>query len=226
MPSETIKMQIRSYRKLLGDLRAIDERTAKAIKATVKDIKARAPGWISTAVTGVYNINKSEVTPASSSARRPQKKAASVRVSGETIDSIAITYTGRLLTPTHFGMRKKLLPKGDTRKVPGGNIKMQTPGKVATITPPRAYQISAEFFKGKRQNIRGDAFLATNKGSGVIPFQRIGSGRTPIKAIKTLSVPQMLKNVQVEETIQGKLNEGLEERFNHHMSRQLGINIK
>ena len=73
MPSETIKMQIRSYRKLLGDLRAIVERTAKAIKATVKDIKARAPSWISKAVVGVYNINKSEVTPASSSARRPQK---------------------------------------------------------------------------------------------------------------------------------------------------------
>lgn len=214
MPSETIKMQIRNYRKLLGDLRAIDERTAKAIKATVKDIKARAPSWISTAVTGVYNIKKSEVTPARRSARRPQKKAASVRVSGETIDSIAITYTGRLLTPTHFGMKPKQRPRS-TKDERGRTVKRAKP-----------YTVTAEIFKGQRKGLGADVFLGSNKGTGEIPFQRIGSGRTPIKAIKTLSVPQMLKNVQVEETIQGKLNEGLEERFNHHMSRQLGTNIK
>lgn len=214
MPSETIKMQIRSYRKLLGDLRAIDERTAKAIKATVKDIKARAPSWISKAVVGVYNINKSEVTPASSSARRPQKKAASVRVSGETIDSIAITYMGRRLTPTHFDMKPKQRPWRSTKDERGRTVKRAKP-----------YTVTAEI-KGQRKGLGADVFLASSKGTGEIPFQRIGSGRTPIKSIKTLSVPQMLKNVQVEETIQGKLNEGLEERFNHHMSRQLGINIK
>lgn len=210
MPKTTVQMQIRSYGKLLGDLRAIDASTAKAIKATVKDIKARAPGWIATAVTGVYNIKKSEVTPASSSAKGPQKKAASVLVTGETIDSIAITYKGRLLTPTHFGMKPKQRPRS-TKDAHGRTVKRAKP-----------YAVTAEIFKGQRKGLGADVFLGTNKGTGEIPFQRMGAARTPIKAIKTTSVPQMLTQDQVADAIQGKLNSGLEERFNHHMSRQLG----
>ena len=82
MAGGSISIQIENLRQLVADVQAIEAGGRKAISSTVKDVKARAPGWIAQEVTAVYNIKKGEITPS------------------------------RLLTPVHFGMTPKAPPAG------------------------------------------------------------------------------------------------------------------
>ena len=95
-------MQVENFQKLMDTVAQIDEQGRKAVKATVRDVKARAPSWIAQEVTSVYNIKKGEITPSGKNSSKPKKMAGSVSVSGETIEELTITYSGRLLTPVHF----------------------------------------------------------------------------------------------------------------------------
>ena len=105
-------MQVENFQKLMDTVAQIDEQGRKAVKATVRDVKARAPSWIAQEVTSVYNIKKGEITPSGKNSSKPKKMASSVSVSGETIEELTITYSGRLLTPVHFGMTPKTAPPG------------------------------------------------------------------------------------------------------------------
>ena len=51
-------MQVENFQKLMDTVAQIDEQGRKAVKATVRDVKARAPSWIAQEVTSVYNIKK------------------------------------------------------------------------------------------------------------------------------------------------------------------------
>ena len=117
--------------------KAVENGGKKAISNTIKDVKARAPGWIAQEVTAVYNIKKSEITPSGSG--KPKKMAGSIKITGETIEELAITYKGRLLTPVHFGMTPKAPPRGKSytlkaqvlkgqKKVVGRYLNTRTPG--------------------------------------------------------------------------------------------------
>lgn len=110
MPQNSISAQLSNLHQLVADLEAIENGGKKAISNTIKDVKARAPGWIAQEVTAVYNIKKSEITPSGSG--KPKKMAGSIQITGETIEELAITYKGRLLTPVHFGMTPKAPPRG------------------------------------------------------------------------------------------------------------------
>ena len=54
-------MQVENFQKLMDTVAQIDEQGRKAVKATVRDVKARAPSWIAQEVTSVYNIKKGEI---------------------------------------------------------------------------------------------------------------------------------------------------------------------
>ena len=110
MAGGSISIQIENLRQLVADVQAIEAGGRKAISSTVKDVKARAPGWIAQEVTAVYNIKKGEITP--SSGGKPKKMAGSIRITGETIEELTLVYKGRLLTPVHFGMTPKAPPAG------------------------------------------------------------------------------------------------------------------
>lgn len=71
---------------------------------------------------------------------------------------------------------------------------------------------------GKHKTIGGTA--PTGSG-GYIPFQREGDGHTPIKSIKTVSVPQMITNPQVSEKITEAIDEGLRKRLEHHLEQEM-----
>ena len=60
MPQNSISAQLSNLQQLVADLEAIENGGKKAISNTIKDVKARAPGWIAQEVTAVYNIKKSE----------------------------------------------------------------------------------------------------------------------------------------------------------------------
>ena len=210
-------MQVENFQKLMDTVAQIDEQGRKAVKATVRDVKARAPSWIAQEVTAVYNIKKSEITPSGSV--KPEKMASDIQITGETIEELAITYEGRLLTPVHFGMTPKAPPRGKSytlkasvlkgqKKVIGRYLNTRTPGGP---------------FSQRSHNILMGTGNTKSDGTSWIPFQRMSKTRTDIKKLTTISVPQMITSDRTNEAIMLRLNTETSKRLEHHMKRALGL---
>ena len=197
-----LTIQAKDLDRLAARLAKNANQAKKALTATGSDMKKRVPGWAGTAVTEVYNIKKQEVTPTKTG--KPKKKAGTIRVEGATVSSVEITYTGRTLTPTHFGMRPKTL----TKSAKGKRRRKKSP-------------VTAEIKKGQRKSLGSNVFLGSNRGGGYIPFKRSGRKAYPIESVKTVSLPQMIDNPNVIETLTEKINKGLEERLEHNIRRYL-----
>lgn len=213
----SVSVQLANPRQLAADVQAIEAGGRKAITSTVKDVKARAPGWIAQEVTAVYNIKKGEITP--SSGGKPKKMAGSIRITGETIEELTLTYKGRLLTPVHFGMTPKAPPKGKSytlkvqvlkgsKKVLGRYKNTRTPGGP---------------FSQRSHNILMGTGNTKEGGTNWIPFQRMSKTRTDIKKVTTISVPQMITSDRTNEAIMLRLNTETAKRLDHHMKRALGL---
>ena len=218
--SGTLNVFLSNYAEVKDRLEKKQKAAEKAVKKTVSDFKSRASAWISAAVAETYNIKKAEVKDAITGKRSVGK----INVGGIAVDNVQIEYSGRPLTPTHFKMKPTKIPAKraqDYRRVPGGGVG-EGRGDVAMVRPPAPYSISVEVYKGRRREYRGKGtFLGSNGGSGYIPFKREGDGRTPIKSIKTVSVPQMITNPQVSEKITEAIDEGLRKRLEHHLEQEM-----
>lgn len=219
MPQNSISAQLSNLQQLVADLEAIENGGKKAISNTIKDVKARAPGWIAQEVTSVYNIKKGEITPSGKNSGKPKKMAGSVSVSGETIEELTITYSGRLLTPVHFGMTPKTAPPGKSytlrmqvvkgqKKVIGRYLNTRTPGGP---------------YSERSHNILMGTGNTKSDGTSWIPFQRMSKTRTDIKKLTTISVPQMITSDRTNEAIMLRLNTETSKRLEHHMKRALGL---
>lgn len=180
-------------------------------KYTFKDIKSRAPGGVADAVRNVYNIKKNEITPKSKSAKSTPKKAGSIFAVGTTIENFKMIYYGRVLTPLHFGMTPKIRPKLEGKKNKKYKIKLNIKKQQKVL-------------KGKSDN---SPFLAPVRSgySKQIPWERFSNNRDDIRPVKTLSVPQMVDNKIVRETIDKTLGELLEKRFQHHLNNFINKKI-
>ena len=224
-------MQVENFQKLMDTVAQIDEQGRKAVKATVRDVKARAPSWIAQEVTSVYNIKKDEITPSGKNnikkgeitpsgknSSRPKKMAGSVNVSGETIKELTITYSGRLLTPVHFGMTPKTAPPGKSytlrmqvvkgqKKVIGRYLNTRTPGGP---------------YSERSHNILMGTGNTKAGGVSAIPFQRMSRTRTDIKKFTTISVPSMITSKRTNEKIMTRLQEETAKRLQHNLDRALG----
>lgn len=216
MAGGSISIQIENLRQLVADVQAIEAGGRKAISSTVKDVKARAPGWIAQEVTAVYNIKKGEITP--SSGGKPKKMAGSIRITGETIEELTITYSGRLLTPVHFGMTPKTAPPGKSytlrmqvvkgqKKVIGRYLNTRTPGGP---------------YSERSHNILMGTGNTKAGGVSAIPFQRMSRTRTDIKKFTTISVPSMITSERTNEKIMTRLQEETAKRLQHNLDRALG----
>ena len=217
MPRGSISAQLSNLSQLVADVRAIEEGGRRAISSTVKDVKARAPGWIAQEVTGVYNIKKSEIVPSSSG--KPKKMAGSIRITGETIEELAITYEGRLLTPVHFGMTPKSPPSGKSY-----TLKVQVlKGQKKVIGRYKNTRTPGGPFSQRSHNILMGTGNTQAGGTNWIPFQRMSKTRTDIKKVTTISVPQMITSDRTNEAIMLRLNTETAKRLEHHMKRALGL---
>lgn len=230
MAKATITMQVESLDSLLKQVQQIKEGGEKAIKNTVNDIKARAPGWISDEVRKEYNIKKSEIMPAKNG--QSSDKAASIRVTGETIETMTLVYSGSPLTPLHFSMTpKKPTALTDKRRaIPGEGITAKGGAalSVAMARVRKKYSITLQIRKGKKEKLKGKygtpPFIApaASGSTTMIPFQRSPGGKYPVTAIHTLSVPQMVDNEKVNTAIYKRLNEEAAKRLQHNLDRVLG----
>lgn len=217
MSHSSISAQLGNLSQLVSDLQAIEEGGRRAISSTVKDVKARAPGWIAQEVTSVYNIKKSEIVPSSSG--KPKKMAGSIRITGETIEELAITYKGRLLTPVHFGMTPKAPPHGKSY-----TLKVQVlKGQKKVIGRYKNTRTPGGPFSQRSHNILMGTGNTPEGGTNWIPFQRMSKTRTDIKKVTTISVPQMITSDRTNEAIMLRLNTETAKRLEHHMKRALGL---
>lgn len=216
MAKAAIKVQVKEFENLLQSLDMIQDGTRKALENTVSDLKSRAPGWIASAVTSMYNIKKSEITPRKGG--KTVKKAGSVKVRGETIETVQLVYEGRMLTPTHFGLTPKTPPPGKKY-----TLKMQVyKGKRETIGRYLNTRTRGGPYSERSHNILMGTGASSPDKVSHIPFQRMSRNRNDLRKFVTTSMPQMVTNEQVSQEIQSKLQDGLRDRLEHNIQRQLG----
>lgn len=209
---------IENYNQIVGKLKGMPGKSETVIKRTMSDMRNRVPGWVATEVVKVYGIKKGEVTP--SKAGKGGKKAGNIRARGETIDSIEIVYTGRVLTPTHFGMTPKSAPPGRSYTLKASILKgsKSTLGKVKKLSKKQRAMLGKNFRRqGTRSSDHSPIMLMGNGGGGQIPFQRKSTNRKDVEAIKTVSLPQMVSSDRTKDSIERTINENLEKRLEQHM---------
>jgi hypothetical protein len=215
-----IKLEISNIERVLMQISGQQKVLAKALEATTKDFKSRAPSKISKRIREVYGVKTADIKATQKGARTN----GTINVAGINVDNVELAYSGRLLTPTHFNMTPKTRPaskkytvkatiKKGHKTVLSSRTFLASPGK-----KKRRKTVLSSFlalFGGKREHKTGKA------GSIQIPFQRVGTSRYPIKAIKTLSVPQMITNETdgVAENISKDINELLNSRLEHNIKR-------
>lgn len=213
MPRGDITMQIENFQKLKDTVIEIDNAGRKAVKNTVKDLKARAPGWIASEVVGVYNIKKSEITPSPNKSKKLKKMAGTIKVAGETIEEMTITYEGRMLTPIHFGMTPKVPPAGRSY-----TLRMQViKGQKKVIGRYKNTRTRGGPYSDRSHNI----LIGTGNSMNYIPFQRMSRQRSDLKKFTAISVPQMITSEMTSNNIMAKLQEETAKRFQHNLDRVL-----
>ena len=202
--------------KLAKRLAKLENGGKVAIQRTVSDFSSRAPAWVSQGIREHYGVDTAAIKKAG-----PQKKrgATHINVAGVSVDGATLEYKGRTLTPTHFKMGPKSRPSNQQKKpirIPGQLI--GGAGVVAMVRPPKPYQVKATIIKGSRVSLGSNVFITTGKGDTMLPFQKTGSGRSPIEPVRTLSVPQMIDG-RAKETIETLISEKLKKQFEHHIGR-------
>lgn len=197
-------------------LKQLEDGGKVAIERTVSDFTTRAPGWVSKGIREHYGVDTAAIKDA---ARRPSRGKTTIKVAGVTVAGATLEYKGRTLTPIHFKLSPKAMPKNqqkDPIRVPGQAISTGSP--VAMVRPPKAYKVKATIIKGQRVSLPPGTFITAGNGGVNLPYQRTGEGRGPIEAVRTLSVPQMIDG-RARQTIEGTISTKLGERFQHHIER-------
>lgn len=209
----SVTCEIRDYTGLKKKLEEMKEAPRKVLKATTADAVKRVPPWIAAEVSKSYGVKKGEVNSGA---------LGKMQVKGDRVDNIKIVYTGRVLTPTHFGMSPKSPGKNAyTLKATIIRGQRATLGKVKKLTKKQRQELAKNFRReGKRTSPHSPVMLMPT-GTTYIPFQRKSTNRKDVEAVKTLSLPQMVSG-RAAEGISKAINDGLEKRLDHHMKRYMG----
>lgn len=207
-----INCTLKGYKELTQKIKKMEQQAEKDLNGAIRSVRKVATRKIADDISKRYNVKKSEINSG---------KIVTAKVKAKPRITI-IEYKGRLLTLPHFkgyGPKKPGELLDERHVIPGAMISFKgSAGPVATVRNRKAVSVKAEIIKGKKVKITLGAFVApAAKGSQTyIPFQRTGSGRGAIEAIKTLSVPQMITNEDVAkdiiEHIGGSVSKEVEKR--------------
>jgi hypothetical protein len=213
MAKGSMNIGIKGFGDLQKKIEDLKKKGGKALQRTVSDFKSRAPGWVSTAVTSIYNIKKAEV----SGAKTDAKKAGTIKVKGEEIDNMQIVFQGRLLTPVHFGMTPKKPPKGKSYTLKETVYK----GKQKVIGRFNRKKIPGGPYSDRSHNILMPTGASSADKVPYIPFQRMSKNRKDIKKFTSTSIPQMITNEDVSKEIYTSINDNLSKRLEHNLQSQM-----
>lgn len=211
----SVTCEIKNYQMLKKQIENLQKAPKKVIARTLTDMRTRAPKWVAAEVAKVYGIKKAEVN---------NNSLGKVKVEGNTVKDIKIKYTGRVLTPTHFGM-SPTAPGQNAYTLKATIIRgeRKTLGKVKKLTKKQRAALAKNFTRsGERKSDHSPIMLMRTGntqagGTNFIPFQRKSVRRNDIEAIKTLSLPQMVSSERAAPNISKAINEGLEKRLAQHM---------
>lgn len=208
--------------KIKDELKSIKNASETVIQKTMTDTKKRGPGWIGKGVSQEYNIKSKDVTGG---------KLAKLKVKGDAVKTLAFEFSGRMLTPTHFKMTPTAPPPGAyTIKATIKKGKRTTIGKIKKLTKKQRQNIGRNFRRqGTRNSPSSPPMLAStgNKREGgvnFIPFQRTKQPGSLDRAIRTISVPQMIQDGkgQTKPAVSAEININMQKRFEHYLKRYLG----
>ena len=220
-----VRCEVKNYNALQKQIKQMQKAPQKVIDRTLSDMKTRAPTWIAAGVANVYGVKTSEIKNGS---------LGKVTVEGDTVETVKIKYTGRVLTPTHFGMTpkapvyssgKKVGQRKDTYTLQASILKGEkaTLGKVKKMTKKQRAALAKNFTRSGTQSSTHSPIMLMSTGNkkeggtNYIPFQRKSTDRKDVEAIKTLSLPQMVSSERTAPNITKAINEGLEKRLDQHM---------
>ena len=199
---------------LMRELYKNGDKWAKALEYATRDMRRKAPTIVSQYTRKVYNVENSLLNP------RAKGFKGGVSLSGGVCD-LEITYSGRMLTPTHFGMT----PDSSVAAIGAWGL---------------PYRISAEILKGRRVTIghwapprsEGGAYRKKSPymflPGKVPPMQRIGGGwqhaGAEHKVFKVISVPQMVGSDRHIDMTMIELQVAQEEILEKRLSK-LGVTV-
>ena len=215
-----------TYQQTIKELEKMQKAPKKVIDRTVKDFKQRGPSWVAQEVVKFYNIKKSEITPAKTG-KASKGSAGTIKAAGDTINSMTLVYRGRVLTPVRFSMTPKAPKASYTLKAQIKKGEKKTLGKVKKLTKKQRKNIGKNFTQQGTQNSNKSPVMLMHTGNkqedgtNYIPFQRQSKDRNDIKAIKTISMPQMISNPKVEKEIYAAIGDKLGKRFDHYTEQYM-----
>ncbi len=197
-------------KKCLDELEEIDHIAADVEAYTVKDVRRWLPGHVSSAVSKIYRIRKSEVAACQtrtsndgySRGRNAGKATVRTSFSGYTLAGFSVTFKGRVLA----NWLTKAKPKPE--KVGG-----------KAYSSKRAYRVTQEVFRGNAATITpsaGNRVFVLDIGGKMRPIVA-HEGKLHVHA--SSSVPQAILNDKSVAIWRPQLNTYLELRFSHHANR-------
>lgn len=196
-----------SITQAIVDINATDAKAKKVMKRLISDVRSRAPGWIAGKVVEHYGIKRKDIP-----------KLSHIKVKGKDVMHAKVIYTGRVLTPTHFGMTPKTPKDSYTLKAEIVRGEKKVLGKKKKLTKKQRARLSLNFEgRGAHNSPRSPIMLMNAGGGKYIPFQRKSQRRNDIEAVKTLSVPQMVSSPRTKAAITETINDNLSKRMAHHM---------
>ena len=226
-----VRCQLKNYSEVKKYFDGVKKGAKKTLDITAKDFKRSMPGWIADEVVKEYNIGKQSITSG---------KIGSVKAVGNSINDVAIIFSGRSLTPVHFGMKPKKgrapkkLSKKDRMKIPGAGINFSGKGgPVATLNrAQKPYTVTWQIKRGETKSPRGEYntpwFIApAAKGSTTqIPFQRSPGHPKGFETVAahTVSLPQMMSHDgrTLKPEIGKVVWKKLEDKLNQNAERFIG----
>lgn len=210
-----VSIQIKDFKAVQKKLGELNKAPKMVIKRTLSDVKTRVPPWVAAEVSKGYGIPKKEVGDG---------KTSKLKVTGNTVEEIKLSYTGRVLTPTHFKM-SPTAPSGGAYTLKASILKSQraTLGKVKKLTKKQRAILGANLRGQGTQSSDHSPIMLMHTGAKAadktqyIPFQRKSTDRKDIRPIMTVSVPQMISGKRINKNITKAINDGLEKRLAQHM---------
>lgn len=207
MGKGAIVVDTKQIDKLALELKGFEKEVVTAARFALNRTMSHVMTVTGREVSKVYNIKVSEIKLPSN---RKEGKTAIVRIflkMPEPNDlSASIEYSGRTLTMMHFGIKPQ--------------EKFPPPKK---NTPERPVKVKIKKVGGyKKINTNPKPFVfmfPTNKNLNV--WRRTGKKFYPVEPLRTLSVPQMITNAEIQEKIAKAAEEMLGKRLEHEIIRTM-----